>query len=238
MKHCNLVVTSKGGAGKSFVAWVLAQWGLSKGLKMHCLDTDPANPTFAGYKALNVQYLDIANEKMLINRDIFDDLLEIIAEHDGFSVVDTGSTTFYPFLSHAMEVKTFKLLKDAGVRVVVHAPIAGGPALKETLVALEALLETTDVDVVIWLNGHFGSIELNGKPVTETQLYKKYVDRILGIVSISPRERDTHGKDFEFLLGNKLTFAQIPDHKFKLAQKQRFADVQSELFEQLDAITF
>jgi hypothetical protein len=238
MKLCNLIVTSKGGVGKSFVAWVLAQWGESKGFDMHNLDTDPANPTFAGYKALNVQYLDIANDKMLINRDVFDDLLEIIAEHEGFSVVDTGSTTFYPFLSHAMEVRTFNLLKKAGVRVVVHAPIAGGPALKETLVALEALLETTDVDVVIWLNGHFGSIELNGKPITETQLYKKYSARILGIVNISSRERDTHGKDFEFLLGNKLTFAEIPNHKFKLAQQQRYADVQNELFEQLDRITF
>lgn len=236
MKLCNLVVTSKGGAGKSFIAWVIAQFGMSKGCNMYCVDTDPANPTFAGYKALQVEYIDIANEKMLINRDRFDDLLENLAAHEGFSVVDTGSTSFYPFLSHAMEAKTFKVLKEEGVRVVVHTPIAGGSALKETLVALEALLETTDVDVVIWLNGHFGNVELNGKPLTETQLYKKYKDRIPGIVNISPREPDTHGKDFESLLGNKLTFDEIPEHKFKLAQKQRFADVRRELFDQLDAI--
>lgn len=205
---------------------------------MHCIDTDPANPTFAGYKALQVQYIDIANDKLLIDRDIFDDLIEVIAEHDGFSVVDTGSTTFYPFLSHAIEAKTFKVLKAAGVRVAVHAPIVGGAALKETLVALEALLEMTDGDVVIWLNRHFGNIDLGGKSITETQFYSKYNERILGIVDISHRERDTHGKDFESLLGNKLTFAQIPEHKFKLAQKQRFADVQHELFSQLDAIKF
>jgi CO dehydrogenase nickel-insertion accessory protein CooC1 len=52
MKLCNLVVTSKGGVGKSFIAWVIAQLGMSKGYDMYCADTDPANATFAGYKAL------------------------------------------------------------------------------------------------------------------------------------------------------------------------------------------
>lgn len=236
MNICNLVLTSKGGAGKSFVSWVIAQWGMTKGYNMYCADTDPANPTFAGYKALQVDYIDVANEKMLMDRDRFDDLLEKLASHEGFSVVDTGATTFYPFLSHAIEVKTFEALRAEGIRVVVHACIAGGPSLTETLVALEALLETTDVDVVVWLNAHFGSVKLNGKPFTETNLYRKYKDRILGIVNISAREADTHGKDFATLLGNKMTFAEITKENFKLAQRQRFTDVRRELFDQLDAI--
>ena len=53
MKQCNIVVQSKGGVGKSFAAWVLAQFGIDKGHEMYTADTDPGNPTFAGYKALN-----------------------------------------------------------------------------------------------------------------------------------------------------------------------------------------
>jgi len=121
MNICNLVLTSKGGAGKSFVSWVIAQWGMTKGYNMYCADTDPANPTFAGYKALQVDYIDVANEKMLMDRDRFDDLLEKLASHDGFSVVDTGATMFYPFLNHAIEVKTFEALRDGLITPGQHA---------------------------------------------------------------------------------------------------------------------
>lgn len=62
MKQYNIVVQSKGGVGKSFADWVLAQFGIDKGHEMYTADTDPGNPTFAGYKALNVQYFDIADD--------------------------------------------------------------------------------------------------------------------------------------------------------------------------------
>lgn len=54
MKLCNLILMSKGGVGKSFTAWVLAQYGTAKKYPMYCADTDPGNPTFAGYPALQV----------------------------------------------------------------------------------------------------------------------------------------------------------------------------------------
>jgi MinD-like ATPase involved in chromosome partitioning or flagellar assembly len=90
MKLCNIVLMSKGGVGKSFTAWVLAQFGQSKNYDLYCADTDPGNPTFAGYNALQVQHFDIANDEMQIDRARFDDLIENIAGHDGYSVIDTG----------------------------------------------------------------------------------------------------------------------------------------------------
>ncbi|WP_312183478.1 conjugal transfer protein TraL [Massilia timonae] len=236
MKLCNLILMSKGGVGKSFISWMLAQYGKAKAYNMYCADTDPGNPTFAGYSALQVQYIDIANDEMQIDRARFDDLVDEIAEHYGYSVVDTGSTTFFPLMSYMSEARTFDTLKDEGVRVVIHVPLVGGSAGKETLMALEKVLECTDVEVVIWLNGNFGVVELNGKPITETQLYKKFHSRVLGIVNVKTRAADTFGKDFSTLLGSKLTFDEIANYKFKLAQKQRFAEVRRELFEQLDAI--
>lgn len=235
MKLCNLILMSKGGVGKSFISWVIAQYGASKGYDMYCADTDPGNPTFAGYPALKVQYIDIANDEMQIDRAQFDDLVENIAEHEGFSVIDTGSTTFFPLMSYVTEARTFHTLKEEGVRVVIHVPLVGGSAVKETLAALEKVLECTDVEVVIWLNGNFGTVELNGKPIVETQLYKKFQSRVLGVVNVKPRAPDTFGMDFSRLLGSKLTFDEIPEHKFKLAEKQRFAEVRHELFDQLDA---
>ena len=236
MKLCNLILMSKGGVGKSFISWVIAQYGFTKGYNMYCADTDPGNPTFAGYSALKVEYIDIVSRGMQIDRARFDDLVEKVAEHEGYSVIDTGSTTFFPLMSYMPEARTFDTLKNEGVCVVIHVPLVGGSAVKETLAALEKVLECTDVQVVIWLNGNFGIVELNGMPITETQLYKKFQDRVLGIVNVKPRAADTFGIDFSTLLGNKLTFGEIANHKFKLAQKQRFAEVRRELFEQLDEI--
>jgi hypothetical protein len=236
MKVCNLVLTSKGGVGKSFIAWILAQFGTFKGYDMYCADTDPGNPTFAGYKALQVQYIDISDDDMQIDRKRFDGLVDNIAEHGGYSVIDIGSTTFFPLMSYAQEAHTFDALKNEGVYIVLHVPIVGGSALKETLLALERVLQLTNAGVTIWLNGNFGVVELDGKPITETQLYKKYQDRVLGVVNIKPRAADTFGSDFTDLLGKKLTFNEIGNHKFKLSQRQRFAEVRRDLFDQLGAI--
>lgn len=236
MKLCNLILMSKGGVGKSFISWVLAQYGVAKGYSTYCADTDPGNPTFAGYQALQVQYIDIANDEMQIDRLRFDDLVENIAAHDGYSVIDTGSTTFFPLMSYITEARTFDTLKEEGVRVLIHVPIVGGSAVKETLAALQKILECTDAEVVIWLNGYFGTVELNGKPITETQLYKKYQGRVVGVVNIKTRASDTFGMDFSNLLGNKLTFDEISSHKFKLSEKQRFVEVRRELFDQLDTV--
>lgn len=236
MKVCNIIVMSKGGVGKSFTAWALAQWANDKNHNMYCADTDPGNATFAGYQALNVEHIDIANEEMQINRSRFDDLIDIVAEHEGFSVIDTGSTTFFPLMSYISEARTLDALKNEGVRVILHVPIVGGSATKETLAAFEKVLESTDVEVVVWLNGKYGAVELNGKPVTETQLYKKYQSRVLGLVNVKTRAEDTFGEDFSTLLGNKLTFAEVDKQRFKLSQRQRFAEVRRELYDELDAV--
>lgn len=236
MKVCNIILMSKGGVGKSFTAWVLAQWAKDKNHDMYCADTDPGNPTFAGYQALNVEYIDIANDEMQINRSRFDDLIDNIAGHDGFSVIDTGSTTFFPLMSYISEARTLNALKNEGVRVILHVPIVGGSATKETMAAFAKVLESTDVEVVVWLNGKYGAVELNGKPITETQIYKKYETRVLGLVNVKTRAEDTFGEDFSTLLGNKLTFAEVDKQRFKLSQRQRFAEVRRELYDELDAV--
>lgn len=67
------------------MAWVnilplefLALFGIGRGNDMYFADTDPGNPTFAGYKALNVQYFDITDYQMQIDCARFDDLVEIL----------------------------------------------------------------------------------------------------------------------------------------------------------------
>jgi anion-transporting ArsA/GET3 family ATPase len=54
MAKIHMVLQGKGGVGKSMIAATIAQYKAGKGQKPLCIDTDPVNATFEGYKALNV----------------------------------------------------------------------------------------------------------------------------------------------------------------------------------------
>ena len=71
MAKIHMLLQGKGGVGKSFIAATLAQYKESKGQKPLCIDTDPVNATFHGYKALDVQRLQIM-ENDEINPRSFD----------------------------------------------------------------------------------------------------------------------------------------------------------------------
>ncbi|MCZ2328968.1 nucleotide-binding protein [Bartonella sp. F02] len=55
MAKVHMILQGKGGVGKSMIAAILAQYKASKKHMPLCIDTDPVNATFEGYKALNVQ---------------------------------------------------------------------------------------------------------------------------------------------------------------------------------------
>jgi hypothetical protein len=61
-------------------------------------NTDPSNATFHGFKALNVQRLEIM-EGDEINTRHFDHLIELIAPATEDVIIDNGASSFVP-LSH------------------------------------------------------------------------------------------------------------------------------------------
>ncbi len=75
MTKIHMVLQGKGGVGKSMIAATLAQYKTGKGAKPLCIDTDPVNSTFEGYKALSVSRLDIMDGDE-INTRTFDALVE------------------------------------------------------------------------------------------------------------------------------------------------------------------
>src|SRR3989337_2061032 len=55
----HFVLQGKGGVGKSFVASILGQYFRERNMHVNCVDTDPVNQTFAQYRDLDVQPLDL-----------------------------------------------------------------------------------------------------------------------------------------------------------------------------------
>jgi cellulose biosynthesis protein BcsQ len=58
----HMVLQAKGGVGKSFVASHLAQYFADQGLPTAAFDSDPATPTLANYRALNVRYVNLMTD--------------------------------------------------------------------------------------------------------------------------------------------------------------------------------
>ena len=81
MAKIHITMQGKGGVGKSFVSATTAQYKHHKEQAPLCIDTDPINATFHGFKALNVERLDIM-EGDEINPRHFDALIEKIAAAD------------------------------------------------------------------------------------------------------------------------------------------------------------
>jgi len=65
----HIVMQGKGGVGKSFGSSILAQYIRTKSAPVRCLDTDPVNATFAQYRVIEAEQIDVlrrgtVNEKL------------------------------------------------------------------------------------------------------------------------------------------------------------------------------
>jgi hypothetical protein len=231
----HLVLQGKGGVGKSFVASILGQYFRERGHDVHCVDTDPVNQTFAQYRDLVVQRLDLLLEGAVDQR-AFDGLIERLLTEEGLFVVDNGASTFIPMWNYILENDVIRVLRDSGKHLFVHCIITGGQALTDTLTGFAKLAETTpDQNIVLWVNEYFGRVERDGRPLSDLPVYREHVDKVWGSVAMPKRNRDTFGRDVEDLLRRKMTFRQaIEGGDFPIMVRQRLKVIQRELFEQLD----
>ena len=122
----HMLLQGKGGVGKSFISSAIAQYKHSKGQTPLCIDTDPVNSTFHGYKSLNVRRLDIM-EGDEINPRKFDLLIEWLSETEIDDVViDNGAATFVPLSHYLINNQVPVLLQGMGYELVIHTVVTGG----------------------------------------------------------------------------------------------------------------
>ena len=114
----HLVLNDKGGVGKSLVATWLAEFLISRGRSIRCIDGDPVNRLLSQYKALGAERLDLVNDDGLIQRARYDALIERFATTSGAFVVDSGATRISAVLG-------LHRGKPSGPRA--PAPITRGP---------------------------------------------------------------------------------------------------------------
>ncbi len=232
----HLTLQGKGGAGKTFISTLIAQWLKDKKIDLKCYDTDNVNATFEQYKALNVEHVNIMDGGK-INERGFDILMESLLNEDVAFVVDNGASSFAPLNNYMIENGVLEMLQEHDKEVFIHTVITGAQGLQDTAQGFKSLIKNFDVPIIVWKNEYFGSIEIDGKTFEDTKLYKDNVDKIKGMITIPTRNRDTFIKDIEEMVKKKLTFDEVKSHSdFKMMEKQRLNIIKKDIFSQLDSV--
>ncbi|HBP32104.1 MAG TPA: conjugal transfer protein TraL [Advenella kashmirensis] len=238
MKTVHFVMQGKGGVGKTFISSILAQYlQTSTDSRAACFDTDPVNKSFSHLKALEVTPVDLFTEHQLIDPGKFDVLMEQILQSDADVVVDNGASSFVPLLSYLRETKISALFDELGLRAIIHVPLQGGSSENDTLLGLATILDTLPIDVVPWINNYGGKVITGSKNFDDYALYKKYKNRIRGVISLDNHNPDTFGKDIRQMTSSHLTFDEVAQSaNFFIINKQRILIFKRGIYEQLDAL--
>lgn len=237
MAKIHMILQGKGGVGKSFIAATLAQYKVSKGQKPLCIDTDPVNATFEGYKALGVKRLQIMDGDEINSRN-FDTLIELIAPSKDDVIIDNGASSFVQLSHYLISNQVPVLLADMGHELVVHTVITGGQALLDTVNGFSQLAFQFPANAifVVWLNPYWGPIEHEGKGFEQLKAYTTNKARVSAIVKIPTLKEETYGRDLSDMLQERLTFDQaLAMESLTIMTRQRLKIVKGQLFGQLDS---
>ena len=236
MAKIHIILQGKGGVGKSVIAATIAQYKMDKGQTPLCIDTDPVNATFAGYKKLDVKRLDILKGDE-INTRSFDQLIELIAPTEHDVVIDNGASSFVPLSHYLISNQIPMLLKEMNHELIIHTVITGGQALVDTVSGFAQLVKQfpDEAQFVIWLNPYWGSIEHDGKSFEKMKAYIDNRERVSAIVQIPELKEETYGRDFSEMLQERLTFDEALERDtLTIMTRQRLKIVRKQLFDQLD----
>lgn len=236
MAKIHMLLQGKGGVGKSFIAATLAQYKASKGQKPLCIDTDPVNATFTGYKALGVKRLQIMQGDE-INPRSFDTLVELVAPSKNDVIIDNGASSFVPLSHYLISNQVPALLAEMGHELVVHTVITGGQALLDTVSGFSQLISQFPQEVifVVWLNPYWGPIEHEGKGFEQLKAYTANKARVSAIISIPVLKEETYGRDLSDMLQERLTFDEaLAMSSLTIMTRQRLKIVKGQIFGQLD----
>ncbi|MDQ3018584.1 MAG: hypothetical protein M3Q64_01795 [bacterium] len=208
MKQVHFTLYGKGGAGKSFVANLIAQY-------LH----DQAEP--------------VADMKLSHDVENYDSFFDRIIEEDANFVVDNYATATFPLRHYISESDAYNLMAEHGKEVVMHIPITSN---RESYEHFDRMLEQVpeNIPVIVWLNEFYGKLE----PFENSERYLKNKDRIRGVVHLAKQMSDEiYCSDLSEMFGAELTFNEAnksPDLGYFV--RHRLNKIKESIFQQMGVI--
>lgn len=239
----HIVLQGKGGVGKSVVSRLLQEYMIAKGEDYVGFDADPINQTFAAHDNLKVSKVNLLSESgSRIDPLLFDTLLETIVENgDKTIILDTGASTFLPFLEYFSDNDIIAVLTDEGFEVFLHTLVTGGTSALDTVKGFAQLAERfgDSCNVIVWENRHFGKVELEGKPFPEIKSVKGTLDKPGVNRIILDKPKDLHMAAFLDFIQQGESFDEASaktNTKFQMMARNRLKQLKDEYIALLDPI--
>lgn len=232
------MLQGKGGVGKSFIASLIAQYLTDQGRLEACFDTDPVNASLQSIPALGAQPVELLTEDA-VNVKGVDRLIEAIVKAEKEVVVDNGAASFLPLSRYLIENDIASVLRQHGVRMVVHTVVTGGANGFDTLKGLDALMEhfAPGAEIVIWINEFFGPARFQGTDFEHTTIFTKNRGNIRGLVYLRQLDKNLFAPNLAELLNRSMTFAEAAaSDEFMLMEKSRLHRIKTGIWDQLGSV--
>ena len=233
MNTVHLIMQGKGGVGKSFVAYNLAQYLMGADPATLCIDTDPLTPTLSRFQALGATYIQIADHTT-VSLHHFDEMIEKIIGTASDVVIDTGSSTFLPLTKYMLAHEIFELLHESyGKRILVHVVLSAKTHndFISTTNCLENIAATYPgfVDLVVWLN-EFGG-EISG--FQELNVYHDIKSRLLAMI-IAKNPDELALRDISAMQNAYMTYEEaLACDSFRVVARSRLFRYRKSIWDQL-----
>jgi len=232
----HMTLQGKGGVGKSFVASLMAQYLIQKGVKPRCFDTDPVNHTLAGYKVFEAIRIELLKNNTL-NPIKFEELIVLLLEEDGPFVVDNGASSFIPIWDYIVRNGVRDVLKEHGRRLFIHTVLQAGEAQDDCLNGFRQVAEMAEPgSIIVWENRILGPVEYQGKTFQDMKVYQNNASKVLGAIQL-PENEEFISTDLKKLTTEKLTLDEgVRNGAFNWIAKNRLKLYQRAIFEQMDNV--
>ena len=244
-KNFHFVLQGKGGVGKTTVSTFITQY-VKDYLKQDYLaiDTDQVNASFASFKGLNVETINLMEESRITDAGWERLANKLLTTNKTNIIIDNGASSFVPLMNYAFDNDLFNALtsdeNNYTGNVFIHTVIAGGEGLSHTLAGLDTIcynFKNTNIKIVVWINSYLGKVDSIDKKIDDYEELKKNENEILYIVRIPIYKGDLFKKDLSDMLTNHKTFEEMKnDTSVFIMSRSRYVRMQRELFEILDDI--
>lgn len=238
----HIVLQGKGGVGKSVLSRLLLEYMIAKDRDYVGLDADPVNQTFAALDNEKVTPVTLLTGSK-IDSLLFDKMLEGIVENNDKTVIlDTGASSFLPFMEYISSNDIIGILKGEGFEVFIHTIVTGGTSAKDTVTGYIKLVNFfgANCNIVVWENQFFGPVVLEGKPFPEIIAVKKALSsEDGGSHVIMPKLPELHEAAFLDFLETGFSFDQASDKEnttFQMMARHRLKQLKEQYMEILDPI--
>jgi len=238
----HIVMQGKGGVGKSVIARLLQEYMISERRPFIGFDADPVNQTFAAHGNAFVTAVDLLDDSRIIP-ERFDSLMESIFFNDDKTVIlDTGASSFLPFMEYFSKNKITDVLQEEGFEVFIHTVVTGATSAKDTILGFLQLVKrfSDTSNVIVWENSYFGAVELDGKLFGEIPDVKKAInsESVMAIIPL-PKEYDLHEKALLQFLDNGDSFAEASakdNTKYDTMTRRRLKQLQEKYVNLLNPV--